>query len=52
MRRGGTFRQIILVLLTAVAAIWAGRALRDAVDHSNAPTPAPSVIEAAPTASP
>jgi hypothetical protein len=49
MRRGGALRQIILVALTAAAAIWAGRTLRENVDQQNTPTPAPTIV--APSAS-
>jgi hypothetical protein len=44
-------RQILLVALTAVAAIWAGRALRDAVDQANPPTPAPAATTPASSSS-
>lgn len=54
MRRGGALRQILLVALTAVAAIWAGRTLRDAVDRANPPTPAPAetILAPSPSAAP
>ena len=42
MRQVGTLRQVLLVALTAIAAITIGRALREAVDKNNAPTPAPT----------
>jgi hypothetical protein len=42
VKRLGAFRQILIVLLVAIAAITIGRALRSAVDQSNAPTPAPT----------
>ena len=42
MKRLAAFRQILIVLLVAIAAITVGRALRDAVDHANGPTPAPT----------
>ena len=36
MRIGGSLRQIILVALTAIAAVTIGQALRQAVDRANA----------------
>ena len=52
MRRGGALRQIILVALTAIAAVMAGQALRQAADSANAPTAAPSVVDATPSSTP
>jgi hypothetical protein len=42
MRIGGSLRQILLVALTAIAAVTIGQALRQAVDRANA-TPSPAV---------
>jgi len=40
MRVGGSLRQILIVALTAIAAVTIGQALRQAVDRANAsPTP-------------
>ena len=50
MRIGGSLRQIVLVILTAIAALTVGQWLRQTVDRANA-TPAPAATTS-PTPSP